>query len=109
VVWEVPYEDHGDAVEKVTGVRKMRMSTEPVLRQGAQGEAVKRLQRTVANLGYDPGPVDGIFGRQTEEALRQFQAANALVVDGIAGRETWAALGESGARVVSDVPQRGRR
>jgi g-D-glutamyl-meso-diaminopimelate peptidase len=84
------------------------MSTEPVLRQDAQGGAVKRLQRTVANLGYDPGPVDGIFGRQTEEALRQFQAANALVVDGIAGPETWAALGEAGARVVSDVTQRGR-
>jgi peptidoglycan hydrolase-like protein with peptidoglycan-binding domain len=96
-------------VEEFTGVREMRTSTEPVLWLDAQGEAVKRLQRTVANLGFDPGPVDGVFGRQTEEALRQFQAANALVVNGIAGPETWAALAESGAHVVSDVPQRGRR
>jgi peptidoglycan hydrolase-like protein with peptidoglycan-binding domain len=92
-----------------TGVHEMRASTEPVLRPDARGEAVERLQRTVANLGYDPGPIDGIFGTRTEEAVRQFQAANALIANGIAGPETWAALGASGAHVLSDTFPRRRR
>lgn len=94
---------------KADGGRIMESSSEPVLRLDAHGEAVERLQRTLANLGFDPGPIDGIFGRLTEEAVRRFQSANALVVNGIAGAETWAALGESGAHVVSGAPSRQQR
>jgi N-acetylmuramoyl-L-alanine amidase len=36
---------------------------------------------------------DGIFGPITEEAVRRFQAGKGLTVDGIVGRQTWAALG----------------
>jgi peptidoglycan hydrolase-like protein with peptidoglycan-binding domain len=43
--------------------------------------------------GYNPGAIDGIFGLQTERAVRQFQRANNLSVDGVAGRETLTALG----------------
>jgi uncharacterized protein (TIGR02594 family) len=50
------------------------------------------LQRTLAGLGYSPGPLDGIPGRQTIAALKRFQTAAGLVADGIAGPQTNVAL-----------------
>ncbi|MEW6522041.1 MAG: polysaccharide deacetylase family protein [Bacillota bacterium] len=62
------------------------------LRSGARGEPVRRLQVLLKSLKYDPGPMDGIFGRQTELALRRYQRDRGLTVDGILGRQTLAAL-----------------
>jgi hypothetical protein len=64
--------------------------TDPVLRVGAQGEAVARVQ---AALNRHPLKVDGVFGVATEHAVAAFQAAHRLRPDGIVGPETWAALG----------------
>ena len=63
-----------------------------ILYQGLQGEDVKELQSKLESLGYDVGPIDGIFGPLTERAVRKFQKDNQLVVDGIVGQETYAAL-----------------
>jgi len=41
---------------------------------GDQGPAVRALQQRLAELGFNPGPIDGIFGAQTQTALRNFQA-----------------------------------
>lgn len=57
-----------------------------VLRLGSRGAAVARLQRA---LGV---PDDGAFGQVTDRAVRAFQMASGLTVDGIVGRKTWAAL-----------------
>ncbi|MEB3203061.1 MAG: peptidoglycan-binding protein [Candidatus Sericytochromatia bacterium] len=57
---------------------------------------VKILQHMLAHAGFDPGPIDGWFGPVTERAVRAFQAAKGLVVDGEAGTQTWAALGLEG-------------
>lgn len=56
------------------------------LRRGTRGAEVAHLQRLlgVAN--------DGVFGPATDAAVRDFQAANELLPDGIVGRMTWAAL-----------------
>jgi len=43
---------------------------------------VKRLQQGLQSLGFAPGPVDGFFGANTENALRNFQSANNYTVDG---------------------------
>lgn len=67
-------------------------STRPTLRQGSRGEDVRFLQERLKDLGYDPGPVDGIFGPRTGQAVRDFQAAQRLTVDGIVGQQTWEAL-----------------
>jgi len=50
------------------------------------------LQQALSSAGYDPGPVDGTFGRRTEAAVVAFQEANGLSVDGRVGPETASAL-----------------
>ncbi|MBP1467958.1 peptidoglycan-binding protein [Candidatus Chloroploca sp. M-50] len=66
----------------------LALSTSPM-----RGCAVIELQTMLANRGFDPGPIDGIYGPATEAAVRAFQQANNLAVDGIVGAHTWAALG----------------
>jgi len=61
-----------------------------VLRVGSQGTAVGDLQRRLQVLGYLPTNFvpDGYFGASTEQAVREFQQRNRLVVDGILGPQT---------------------
>lgn len=67
-------------------------TTPPLLAVGDRGEAVRRLQARLQELGYLTGKVDGIFGKQTKEALQYFQRLNGLSVDGIAGPKTYQKL-----------------
>lgn len=69
------------------------MSARPVLRRGASGEWVRRLQEALLDAGFDPGSVDGDFGGLTEQALLDFQESSGLDVDGVVGPMTWDALG----------------
>ena len=62
------------------------------LRRGSQGDDVAELQEMLNARGYDCGKVDGIFGKGTEAAVKAFQRDNGLTVDGVVGRNTWAAL-----------------
>jgi N-acetyl-anhydromuramyl-L-alanine amidase AmpD len=64
----------------------------PMLRNGDKGYQVKRLQRLLVQRGFDAGAADGIFGKQTEAAVKKAQLAHGLDNDGIAGPLTWAAL-----------------
>jgi N-acetylmuramoyl-L-alanine amidase len=68
-----------------------------VLRRGARGEAVRDLQARLAGAGY-PSNADesGELGEATERAVRAFQEARGLRVDGIVGPETWSSLVERG-------------
>jgi N-acetyl-anhydromuramyl-L-alanine amidase AmpD len=65
-----------------------------VLREGSENETVKALQRMLYAMGYNLGsnPIDGIFGSKTEAAVRAFQNAKKLDVDGIVGKDTWTKL-----------------
>jgi len=67
-------------------------TTHPLVKMGSTGDAVKYLQQSLTKVGYNPGPIDGIFGSKTEAAVKAFQSANGLVVDGIVGAKTWAAI-----------------
>ena len=51
------------------------------------GPLVTRLQNLLAERGFNPGAVDGVFGGNTETAVKQFQQANSLSADGIVGPE----------------------
>src|SRR5690606_22734367 len=64
------------------------------LRPGQRGEAVKGLQQRLQELGYDPGPVDGVYGYQTAEAVRDLQRDYRLRVDGVAGPRVMAVLAD---------------
>ena len=61
-------------------------------RRRRRHSAVRTLQEWLNEIGYDPGRIDGIFGRKTDRAVRAFQAAAGLSVDGVVGRNTWADL-----------------
>ena len=45
-------------------------------------ELVYSIQTSLARLGYDPGPADGLYGERTADAISQYQHANRLPVDG---------------------------
>ena len=64
----------------------------PTLKQGSSGPDVKDLQQKLKDLGFDPNGVDGNFGAGTDKAVRAFQQANGLEVDGKVGPGTQAAL-----------------
>jgi putative chitinase len=66
-------------------------ATHPTLHRGAKGEDVADLQRRMRSLGFALA-VDGDFSAATELAVTQFQAAHALVTDGVVGADTWTAL-----------------
>ncbi|ABR46768.1 Peptidoglycan-binding domain 1 protein [Alkaliphilus metalliredigens QYMF] len=65
----------------------------PTLRVGSRGPDVERLQRLLRDNGYDPGPIDGIFGTRTQLAVIAFQRDLNIVADGIVGPRTWTGLG----------------
>lgn len=68
------------------------MENENRLQSGSTGSEVKELQWMLRQRGFDVGEPDGVFGKQTDQAVREFQAKNGLIGDGIAGPETLAAL-----------------
>ena len=60
---------------------------------GSNSDNTYALQQRLQAYGYNVGTVDGIFGARTSQAVMNFQAANGLLVDGIVGPATLAALG----------------
>ena len=63
-----------------------------VLKQGAKGSPVRKLQILLNGLGHSCGTVDGSFGSKTLSAVKAFQKANKLTVDGSVGPATWGKL-----------------
>ncbi len=53
---------------------------------------VKDIQQALKDRGFDPGPIDGIRGRKTIKAIKEFQVKNNLVADGLVGPKTSAVL-----------------
>ncbi len=84
-------------------------TAEPVLRSGAAGDSVTRLQTRLKELGYYTDAVDGQFGPGTRTAVTAFQQQNGLSADGIVGTETSALLYSDAAKAAvtsapTDVP-----
>ena len=80
----------------------------PELYYNSVSSYVSVLQTLLNEKGYNVGAVDGIFGSATYSAVKAFQSANGLVVDGIAGYQTWLSLCGSGVSAdqtpVEDAP-----
>ena len=60
---------------------------------GSRGAEVTQIQTKLKRWGYYKGNIDGIYGSQTVAAVKLFQRKNGLAVDGIAGKNTLAAMG----------------
>ncbi|MGR8010689.1 glycoside hydrolase domain-containing protein [Streptomyces hypolithicus] len=86
----------GLAADGVTGpstwTALLSRGSTPTVQRGSTGEAVTRLQRSLtAALGRTVG-IDGDFGPNTEQAVRDYQSSRGLSVDGVAGPATWSGL-----------------
>ena len=55
--------------------------------RSANKSAVMRVQAGLTDLGYNPGPIDGVMGSQTRSAIRSYQRDHGLLVDGRPTRE----------------------
>ncbi|MCR1933284.1 M14 family zinc carboxypeptidase [Clostridium tepidum] len=62
------------------------------LKKGDRGSDLMKIQAVLQKIGYDVGPIDGIFGNKTEETVKKFQQNNGLTVDGIIGPRTYEVL-----------------
>ena len=63
-----------------------------LLKNGRRGELVRELQTRLNEQGYKAGTADGIFGRNTEQAVKALQSVAGITVDGKVGKNTWTAL-----------------
>ncbi|MDD3818827.1 MAG: peptidoglycan-binding protein [Actinomycetota bacterium] len=72
-----------------------------VIEKNSSGEKVLDIQRRLKLLGYELGTaeIDGIFGVETENAIRKFQQDRGLLVTGVMDDETWQELVDAGCRL----------
>jgi peptidoglycan hydrolase-like protein with peptidoglycan-binding domain len=92
----------GPATRAALGKRgKPALGARP-MHSGQRGWDVAALQFLLHTRGFEPGGFDGGFGPNTEKAVRAFQAASHLQVDGVAGSSTLDAL--RGNQVVTATP-----
>ncbi|MEG2348596.1 MAG: peptidoglycan-binding domain-containing protein [Clostridia bacterium] len=64
----------------------------PLVKLGKKGVYVAVLQDALNTLGYNTGTIDGIFGRNTKNAVIKYQKAKKLTPDGIVGCDTWRSI-----------------
>lgn len=93
---KLPYIEY-DGEEKAEGVKHIVNIELTVLQLGSKGSEVKTIQRLLKALGYKGKDgkalsIDGDFGGNTDYALRTYQKAKGLSVDGICGKNSWNAL-----------------
>ena len=95
----VPMGMEGEFNAGLTGA-SAAVVTKPTLRKGASGAFVVECQEDLLKLGYDLDHygADGKYGNVTLREVKKFQADFGLVVDGICGPMTWAALAAAVAR-----------
>lgn len=74
--------------EKYTLTRELSY-TNPMMR----GDDIEEVQKRLNYLGYNCGDADGVFGKKTDIAVKNFQSDKGLTVDGIIGKHTAEALG----------------
>src|SRR5690606_5212652 len=82
-------------ITATNGLLKIDQFAQAILIGGLEPlTTIKGVQGRLANLGYMPGPVDGVVGRMTIAAIVAFQRSKGLEADGIVGPKTRAALKE---------------
>ena len=90
----------GENTTKVLGTNNTNQTQ--IMKLGATGDKVKEIQQWLTDYGYYSGNVDGVFGTDTEEAVKTFQEEAGLIVDGVVGNDTSKAM-KSWDKYVADV------
>ena len=67
-------------------------TTNGELQLGSSGDKVKELQQWLTDYGYYSGDIDGVYGEDTETAVKNFQEEAGLIVDGVVGSDTKKAM-----------------
>ncbi len=73
---------------------------------GSRGSEVTNIQTKLKSLGLYSDKIDGIYGKNTQAAVRTFQQQKGLQVDGIAGPQTLKALGLTSGSSTGSISQR---
>ena len=72
-------------------IKKQGFRTYPTVKRDAQGKITRLIQERLNFVGFNL-KIDGIFGINTEKAVKKFQNNRNLKVDGIVGKKTWSYL-----------------
>lgn len=93
----VPKYTASTVAKATTGTKGNATVTLPILCKGSKGDAVKALQALLNGYGYTDATekalvLDGSFGAATLYALKKYQDANGLEVDGVCGVATWTSI-----------------
>ncbi len=73
---------------------KGSVEVEKILAKGDRGSKVKTLQIRLKKMGFNPGPIDGIFGMKTTGAVKEFQKSKGIKANGIVNQKTWEAFSQ---------------
>ena len=92
--WTALAADPASAPETVQSDAAVPGNPPTLLNKGAVGSKVKTLQVRLEIQGYDPGPIDGIFGARTATAVKNFQQFKGLIANGMVDETTWKSLGQ---------------
>jgi peptidoglycan hydrolase-like protein with peptidoglycan-binding domain len=83
------------AIDGIVGPQTWARLDPDKVKKGDSGTGVYLLQSILKDWGdpaLDPGPIDGIFGPNTETAVKNFQSLVSLPVNGVVDSKTWVAL-----------------
>lgn len=92
--------EQGQVVEDMKAAREHQVKTNISVKpkSSKSREDIKDIQLCLKNAGFYEGDIDGIKGKKTVNAIKEFQKANGLREDGVVGKKTWEALSKySGA------------
>jgi len=81
--------EQAQALEEIGSSRNDGVKTNVVL---GGSERIKELQMCLKSAGFYEGAIDGVKGKGTKKAIKEFQKANGLSADGVVGKKTWQLL-----------------
>ncbi|MCM8782040.1 MAG: peptidoglycan-binding protein [Candidatus Omnitrophica bacterium] len=85
----LPYEEKQLDVKSKEEVRKIMAPQEQTIKEKTSKDRKKQIQIALHKSGFYKGKIDGKIGPQTKQAIKEFQKAKGLKVDGIVGKSTW--------------------
>ena len=81
----------GEGAKPAPTLRDLNMDAMPTL----NGNDVRQVQQALTRRGFNPGPIDGVYGPLTTEAVRSFQDRYGINASGQVDNQTLFALGEA--------------